>query len=483
MTDPILDSRGYFWLADRPLPDGHFAPPDSVTGRLSISHAGRISLDLDGHLSGNSDLDAVLSKVLLRGPMKGAIAGVLIGTDASVWLGDLVANGANARLNGPSTEAYLAYKAIVSPEPVWDERHHSFKQLELPLDGFESWLCLNGLRAERTPRGYFARYVKPKIRRWAVEVGKLEFQRQLEGILPGTGRARIDWNERALFRLTKRQPFSIEEAVDLARKIEDLVILLTDSNRGLDFPRLRLKDKAASVRLYYPRMERGAEPVSWHRSWATFPDCEPSFGSMLDAWLALHDQMGPGVHLYLGNRRGHPMYPEHRFVSLVWGLEALHRKSCPTAPDQGIAEKIKRILSGIALEKDRKWVKRFLPKGDEPSLAMRLEEILLTLPLRFKSAELRAFCSRCADRRNDISHFGGRRNSEDNESFLNDIVSLSPALAIFYHALLLKMTGIPVHLIQRQFHGGPNSYQSSEVLRRVGICLEVAIDEAELAIP
>lgn len=470
MPDSLLDSRGYFWPAGLTVPDGHFAHPASVTGRLKINNSGRIGLDLDGHLPGDEP-GALLSRVFRRGQVEGAIAGVLIGTDERVWLGDLVANGANAHANGPSTEAYLPHLALISTDPVFDDRRHRFRQIEFPLDGLEGWLGLSDLKADRTPRGVRASYVKPKTQQWRLQSDVLELQRWLDGILPATGRPSIVWRERALLRLVRKQPVTVEEAVELAQKVEDFLILLTDSNRGLDFPRLRLKAKGSPVRLYYPRMGRGAEPVSWHRSWAMFPACESSFGAMFGKWLALHDQMGPGVHLYLGNRRGHPMYPEHRFASLVWGLEALHRASYPNSPNPRLAAKVQRILSSIALEKDRVWAERMLPSDDEPSLASRLREILATLPLNFEASELRAFAERCAGRRNDISHFGGRRSPEDGDAFDADIQTLSPALALLYHALLLKLTGLPDHLVRRQFHGGTNDYQSRRTLGAAGLNL------------
>lgn len=462
MPDALVDSRGYFWRADSLVPEGHFAHPEHVAGRLLIGRSGTISLELDGHLP-SDEPGAVVMRVFQRGPVPGAIAGVLIGTDERVWIGDLVSNGASAHFNGPSTEKYLAHLALLGSEAVWDEKRHRFPRIEFPLDGLEDWLRLDSLKADRTKRGVRAKYVKPKASQWKLDGQVVELQRWLDGTLPGND-ARIEWRERALLRLVRKQSMTVEHAVELAQKVEDFIILLTDSNRGLDFPRLKLKANGASIRLFYPRISRGSEPVSWHRSWVTFPNCQSSFGAMFEAWLGLHDRMGPGVHLYLGSRRRHSMYPEHRFASLVWGLEALHRTAHPRSPNPRLAAKVQRILSGIANEKDRAWAKRVLPSEDEPPLASRLQEMLASLPLNFAAQELQVFAERCAGRRNDISHFGGPRNPEDRATFAEDIIALTPALALLYHALLLKLAGLPEHLVRRQFHGGANDYTSRRVL-------------------
>ncbi|RRH87835.1 hypothetical protein EH240_35700 [Mesorhizobium tamadayense] len=140
----------------------------------------------------------------------------------------------------------------------------------------------------------------------------------------------LAWQERASLRLQhSNRSLTADGTVDLTSKIEDLLILLTDCNRGVPFPILRRTRQSAPVRLYYPRNPRGPDRVSWHQRFAAFGQCRETFGAVLETWLALYDRFGPGVHLYLGNRRGQVMYPEHHFASLVWGLEALHRTPHP----------------------------------------------------------------------------------------------------------------------------------------------------------
>ncbi len=41
------------------------------------------------------------------------------------------------------------------------------------------------------------------------------------------------------------------------------------------------------------------------------------------------------------------MYPEHRFASLVWGLESLHRRMAAPIDDTPLRAKIKRIVDQI----------------------------------------------------------------------------------------------------------------------------------------
>ena len=56
------------------------------------------------------------------------------------------------------------------------------------------------------------------------------------------------------------------------------------------------------------------------------------FGAIWSRWKAMRDEFGPGFYLYLGLRRGMAMYIEHRFVNLIWGLEAFTARRAVARP-------------------------------------------------------------------------------------------------------------------------------------------------------
>lgn len=92
--------------------------------------------------------------------------------------------------------------------------------------------------------------------------------------------------------------------------------------------------------------------------------------------------------------------------------------------------------------------------------------------MSFKPKALRAFCDRCAKRRNDVSHFGGERHGDSYREFLNDIEQLSEALDLLYHALLLRMIGTPDALLTTLFEQGRHSHQLKRVLDWAGLSLD-----------
>jgi hypothetical protein len=86
---------------------------------------------------------------------------------------------------------------------------------------------------------------------------------------------------------------------------------------------------------------------------------------------------------------------------------------------------------------DKRWLEGQLKHAGEPSLKERLMDVLSALPLGFERKRMEVFCKSCADRRNDMSHFGGQREGSDYRQFMIDLVKKSEALAYLYHAVLL----------------------------------------------
>lgn len=473
MADDLIDSRGYFWPADMAMPEHHFAHPAAVPGRLRITANGSILLDLDAHLPDRGERKSPLDRVLRRGAPVAPIAGILAGTDERVWLNEVVGNGASLHTKGPSSERFFAHQALVSSAAVWTKAQRRFTRLELPLEGFEEWVGLEGPEVNETRRTVQARYVKTPSKQWRLSAQTLEFSKWIQSKAPGMRHSNLSLNEQATLKLIRpAAAWSIDEAVTITGQVEDLLILLTDSNLGLAFPRLRAKARGPVTKLYYPRLERGQEPVTWHRSWVTYPACRDDFGSLIDRWLMLHREYGPGIHLYLGNRRGPQMYAEHQFASLVWGIEAFHRTASPSRENAALEAKITRILDGIPKAKDRQWAERMLRRKSEPALADRIAELVTSLGLNLAPGEVQAFAARCGQRRNDLSHFGGSREHGGDETFTDEIKLLIDALSLFHHALLLKTAGLPDVHIHRQFRGGTNAYRSSKVLEAVGIRID-----------
>ena len=261
---------------------------------------------------------------------------------------------------------------------------------------------------------------------------------------------------------------TLDEVRDIARQIEDLLVLLTDCERSLGFPRIRVNaDDWCQVS--YETLQRPEKEISRSDLWTLFPELSPDFGVIADAWFNKSAAFGPGFHLYLGNRRGMQLYVEHRFASLVWGLEAFHRASDQTR-NTALTQKIERVLRAVD-NKDRRWLENMIRHADEPSLAQRIFSVLSPLPLGFDQAELRRFAKKCADERNVLSHFGGRGPGDDYPEHLKTWTLLIYALDYLYHAGIFQELGFSEVSLRKIFWNIYPSARIRDVLARNGLSI------------
>ena len=225
-------------------------------------------------------------------------------------------------------------------------------------------------------------------------------------------------------------------------------------------------------------MSGDAKPVRsrYFECITTYDNVRESLGSVWSKWKLNRESLGPGVYLYLGTLRGLKQYIENRFVNLVCGLEALHRRKYPSAIVAALSDKIDRILSQISLAKDRRWLENQLQNAREPALAERLFQTLGDVPLGLDEERLRKFCLDCARLRNDISHFGGDRHSgRSYDDFVRGLHDRAEVLSTLYHLVLLKEVGIRGDVLKRWVFEGFKSFGIKHHFVQVGL-----IDQSEI---
>jgi hypothetical protein len=252
--------------------------------------------------------------------------------------------------------------------------------------------------------------------------------------------------------------------------LEDLFILLTDSNYRLDWPFIRLNTDAR-FRWYFQRMrgDISATAPSWDECWTSFPQLREVFGTIWSNWKRKREQFGPGFYLYLGTRRGVSLYTEHRFVNLIWGIEAFHRTKHAAVASGALKEKITRIVDDVCLPRDKNWLRKKLKYAHEPALADRIYEAFKDLPLGLDLKTLHSFSKECADARNDISHFGGHRRGGSYTDFARNLEKMSEALSTLYHCLLLSEIGVDGQVLHWWLHEGYQSYRLKWYFVEVGL--------------
>lgn len=460
-----LEERGHFWWDDEAVSQAE-DPTTTITGLLRISDEGVIDLELDATLpSGQHPFAAFVG----RKPAGKFIRGILKGSSTYVLLSDLQKNGGEVRSHGVSYENYRAARCLVGDRDMTRAAQLSrFKRLEISLKGFDRWLWLNSIDITRNETELTAKYLKPDDLTFAIEGGRLSVHYDVTGPWgpQKTGTARLEESASLIF--TSDDHFQFERLRDLHGYVSDLLLLLTGSNFNVDWPTISTTEQGqGSCTLYFQRAKCDPGSPKVHECWVLFPKVRHLFGELFANWSAKREEYRLGFALYLATRRGLPLYIEHRFMSLVWGIESFHRRKFPdTSTSAKLVKKIERILRDLKLAKDRKWLANRLKDAHEPPLESRIVQVFSDLDIGLDEDFLMQFATECAARRNDISHFGGQRGQGDYQEFMLDLRNKSEALSYLYHALLLKEIGLDEAVLRNAIDNGGLSFRIRTALEQ-----------------
>ncbi|HEV2270826.1 MAG TPA: HEPN domain-containing protein [Steroidobacteraceae bacterium] len=482
MSEPVIDDHGYFWWSDEPVPPNQFAPDSSVAGTIRINGDGRIDLELHAVMPNEHGAWGAAASSGKPIPPGRGIHGILKGSGRSVLLSGVTKSGAHLATAGISYEKFFAEHALLGRGALRSEELPlSFRSLVIELGGFEEWLILRSIESERTQTTLTARYEAPEDVTYPLEEGTLVLRYDISGPYLGKGRTRhLELIESASIEYVPKVHISLEEAKQEYGLLAELFIVLTGSSYRLDWPVLTDGGNDNRYQFVFMRHSSTAKPPELHECWTTFPGIKESFGEIAARWRKKREEFGPGIALYLGTQRETGLYVENRFVNLVWGVEALHRKMFP--PGQvptALQEKIARILGQIEQQKDRKWLERQLEYAAEPRLEARIFETFSRLPLGLEEEPLRSFSTACAMQRNRISHFGGQDASEDYRKFVIDLARKSDALTYLYHVLLLQEIGINPEIIRSFVYRGFRSYPIKSAFAEAGLLPRSALADQD----
>lgn len=464
----LLDQHGYFWWHNNPIPEGKFAPDSCIPGILRIGRDGSSELELHGVLSEHP------FAIFERAPLDGEICiqGKLKGSSRSVLLMGLHHNGGGLSTDGISHEKFHSTGCLVSDKPFSSRvRAGRFGKLEIDLKGFEEWLGVRSIKLRKLRNGLNAEYRKPKDIFYPTEGGRIFIK---FGLLAPTvwkdcrQENQVSFSESTCLQYWSKVLLSLGEMRKKFSLVEEFFMLITNAQISLEWPVLFLGRTQTRCTYYFSRTKNDAKRLLWTDCWTLFPQLEASLGTLFSEWIEKREVYGPGFYLYLGTKRGVKLYQEHQFVNLVWGLESFHRKKIGTKNSQKLTDKVQRIINQISLAKDKTWLEQRLKSAAEPSLSKRLFEVLSAMPLDLDKNKLENFSERCAEARNDISHFGGQRHPGEYSEFVIKISKLSDALSNLYHLLLLHEIGLDV-MILKSAYKGPRSYEIKASFAEAGL--------------
>lgn len=197
----------------------------------------------------------------------------------------------------------------------------------------------------------------------------------------------VNIREKTYVTIESAEERSFEDLKRAMKHIQDFLTLLVGQPvYPLEIEaRTELRDKAINGEANYLPVQvyLGMPRISGTQQFKPFyvpfnvGDIGEWFRNYLKSWFEKEDSLEPVYTLYLGTLYNPSMYLEQEFLSLVYAVEAYHRrfvKNCEL-PEVEHKQRLEEILSKTP-KKHRTWLKERLKYSNEPSLRKRLKEIM-----------------------------------------------------------------------------------------------------------
>ena len=185
----------------------------------------------------------------------------------------------------------------------------------------------------------------------------------------------------------------------------------------------------------------------------TLDDFREDFGRVLGNWFEKAKTLEPVYDQYFSTAYGSAAYLDDRFLSLVQGVEAYHRRAIRTTelPEGEHEQRLGEILDA-APEAHREWLRGKLAYSNEPSLRRRLKEIMrrdpdVMEPIFGNSKKERiGFVGKVVETRNYLIHFD--ENKKQAAAVGEELYQLTKKLSSVLEACLLRETGFGEEQVQ-----------------------------------
>jgi hypothetical protein len=347
--------------------------------------------------------------------------------------------------------------------------------LQVPAGGLDEWMRRGGIRSEVISRQSggtsIAISYEERKRAFAIPDGELMVTTRTSDptALGFTApSSEISFKQETWIQLKIEHRRTLEEWRRLYLGIEEVLALVMGSYFDLDWP--------------YVTSRHGEEHdwfTFYFRRDASLRSFEPAIHSALLMWAWVEDSLGALVSGWMNCKAQHPtacshfmttllrqdFHLEHRFITLMWSLEVLHRGLCPSPPkslDETTAE-VLVALSGQLNSEKREWVRRKLLRPEEISLEGRIHQLLERVPMPATAESVRRFAMQCAEYRNQLSHFGGPKSHPAPENYYDKLIGLTQAVQVLLNLILLSVSGVSAGTLSRAFSDTP--YAKTRLLR------------------
>ena len=431
---------GDFWLPSE--------PDRKVHGTLSISDGGTIELEVDGLF--NDEIEALLRDRLE--PIERIVGDI----DGLVTLDDCYYKTQTISLGGGRSKSFIHVGRVFTGVGYDEGESPCFNTLTFSVEGIDEWVGISGINVEPHFEESAATisYQRPEDISINLDNGMrllITFHWTPPGA-PIIKEAKI--SQKTNFKLVSEDARELDDFISVVRKITHFLCFAMDQTVSLDgmeatADNLRQdlgegQTRRVPVNIYYSGLPYSKdEPrIHQHDMLFGFRQIQNDAERIINNWIKAYKKITPSFNLYFLAKMGMQTYLEERFMALVQGLEAYHRRtSDEKRMDEAEFEGLIENLIEKCPEEHREWLSRELKYGNEVSLRRRLRDIIKPfkdiIGNRTKRENL---IDRIVNTRNYLTHYDPCLESETAEG--QDLWNLCVNMELLFQFHFLQLIGL-----------------------------------------
>ena len=327
---------GDFWLPS--------APDRKIPGTLSISEGGIIELEVAGLFDWRlQSIERIVGDIEKEG---------LVTLDDCYYK-----TGTIRVIGGPSKSFIHVGRAFMEVE--YNEGEPTvFNTLTFSVEGIDEWVGISGF--EFVPQ--FEEHTATISYQLPTDVSlNLDNGMQLlitfewtPPRLPIITEARI--SQKTNFKLVSKDARELSDFISVVHKITTFLCFSIDQTVILDSMKATSDDlyqdigegktRTMPINIYYPsRPYSTDEPKIWqHDMLFGFDKIQNDAEEKINKWIKAYEQIDPTFDLYFSAKRGEQQYLDEKFLTLIRGLEAYHKRKFDGRLNIPLKQRIKGII-------------------------------------------------------------------------------------------------------------------------------------------
>jgi len=294
----LVEARGIFWPGGTEMAPGHLAPDSAIGGLLTIDNGGKVKVALDSVFPRKAGGFAAALPFEHDQAAPTYIEGLLTEQRQHVLLLGTHKAGGQFNSSWISFESYLAAHALLSRDPIPRGLEEvKFSELNVNLRGFEEWLGLSSIAFSEDGDRRIATYVRPENFSYEIDEMTVSIEFDLLSPYAWPNLKEISMSEQASIRVKFKHSMNLEDILKEHLGIQDLLILLTDAERRLEWPELTIAGTKTKCIAYFGRHPGSDKAPEQSDCLVLFPWISDVFGKVYQLWRNKRKVLGVSVFL------------------------------------------------------------------------------------------------------------------------------------------------------------------------------------------